>query len=155
MPIFTNKYTVLLDEKYRCVLPAPLKKELGEDIKLVIEKDPFMKCLNLYPVHEWERRALKIKKKFTQDNPYQSAYLSRYFEEIANISLSDIGRISIPKEMLEYAGIRKEMIFSGQASLIKIWNPDTHAQSRMSDEDFAEMTKNILGNESDYFLNEN
>jgi MraZ protein len=152
MSIFTNKYTVLLDEKNRCVLPASFKKELGDDQKLVIERDAFKKCLNLYPVAEWQNRVKKIRKKFTHDDPRQSDYLSRYFEEIVTVTLSEIGRITFPKEMIEYAGIKKEMLFAGQGTLIKVWNSDSHAQARMNDEEFAEMTKKILGSESDFFL---
>jgi len=154
MTIFTNKYTVLLDEKNRCVLPAPFKKELEDDQKLVIERDAFKKCLNLYPVAEWQNRVKKIRKRFTHDDPRQSDYLSRYFEEIVTVTLSDIGRISFPKEMLDYAGIKKEMLFAGQGTLIKVWNTGKHAESRMTDEEFAEMTKKVLGAESDYFLGE-
>ena len=40
--------------------------------------------------------------------------LSRYYEEIVTVTMAENGRLNIPDEMLQYAGITKEAIFTSE-----------------------------------------
>ena len=77
--------------------------------------------------------------------------LSRYYEEIVKVTMADNGRLNIPDEMLEYAGIVKEAVFTGQGSRMRLWEPGRHNDSRLSDEDYARLYKELLGGPMDSF----
>ena len=153
MVSFSNKYLVTLDGKGRLVLPAPFKKELGEtaDLSFVIEKDRHDKCLNIYPNSTWLLKVDKLRQKLNMDNPQHSKLLSRYYEEIVKIGMAENGRLNIPDEMLEFAGIVKEALFTGQGSRMRLWEPSRHQASRMDDENFLKLWDELMGGSNDNF----
>ena len=55
-----GSYECKADSKGRIMLPVALKKQLYKKLKqgFVIKRAVFNKCLELYPISEWERRDL-------------------------------------------------------------------------------------------------
>ena len=150
---FSNIYAVTLDGKGRVVLPSPFKKEMGDALEplFVVEKDVYDKCLNIYPHSTWLTKVDKLRRRLNPDDPIQSKMLSRYYEEIVKVSMAENGRLNIPDEMLEYAGITKEAVFTGQGSRMRLWEPTRHQASRLSDDDYARLYKELLGGPMDNF----
>lgn len=153
MVSFYSIYPVNVDSKGRVVLPAPFKKEMGDALETVyiVEKDVYDKCLNVYPLSAWQARVEKLKLRLNMDDPMQSKMLSRYFEEIVKVNMADNGRLNIPNEMLQYAGISKDAVFTGQGVRMRLWDPERHESSRLSDEDYAKMYKELLGGHLENF----
>ncbi len=147
MVSFSNIYPVTLDGKGRVVLPSPFKKEMGDALELtfVVEKDIYDKCLNIYPYSTWLIKVEQLRRTLNSENPVHSQMLSRYYEEIAKLTMADNGRLNIPDEMLEYAGITKEAVFTGQGSRMRLWEPSRHKASRLSDEDYVRLYKELMG----------
>ena len=77
--------------------------------------------------------------------------LSRIYEEIVKINMAENGRLNIPDEMLEYAGITKDAVFTGQGSRMRLWEPSRHKASRLSDTDYVRLYKELLGGPMDNF----
>ena len=150
---FSNKYDVTIDDKGRVVVPSPFKKEMGEAIETVyvVEKDVYDHCLNIYPYSTWQLKVERLRNRLNMDDPIQSKMLSRYYEEIVKVMMAENGRLNIPGEMLEYAGIKKEAVFTGQGSRMRLWEPDRHKESRLSDEDYARLYKELLGGPIDNY----
>ncbi len=144
---FSNIYPVTVDDKGRVVVPSAFKKEMGEAIETnyVVEKDVYDKCLNIYPYSTWQIKVERLRKRLNMDDPVQSKMLSRYYEEIVKVTMAENGRLNIPGDMLEYAGIKKDAVFTGQGSRMRLWEPDRHSASRLSDEDYAKLYKELLG----------
>jgi MraZ protein len=144
---------VTLDGKGRVVLPSPFKKEMGDALELtfVVEKDVYDKCLNIYPHSTWLVKVEQLRRKLNPENPVHSQMLSRYYEEIVKLTMADNGRLNIPDEMLQYAGITKEAVFTGQGSRMRLWDTSRHEASRMSDEDYARLYKELLGGQMENF----
>ena len=153
MIIFSNIYLVTLDGKGRVVLPSPFKKEMGDALEMsfVVEKDVYDKCLNIYPHSTWLAKVEQLRRKLNPENPVHSQMLSRYYEEIVKLTMAENGRLNIPDEMLEYAGITKEAVFTGQGSRMRLWEPSRHNQSRLSDEEYARLYKEALGGPMESF----
>ncbi|MCE1200424.1 MAG: hypothetical protein LWW85_15770, partial [Marinilabiliales bacterium] len=147
MITFYGKYTATVDGKGRIVLPATFKKELGEvvDPQFVIEKEINETCLNIYPYATWLTKIERLKSKLNPDNPLHSKILSRYYEEVATVTMAENGRLNIPDEMLAYAGITKEAIFTGQGMRLRLWEPSRHQQSSLSDEEYTRLYRELLG----------
>ena len=62
---FVSKYSATVDGKGRIVLPAPFKRELGDSPEpvLVVEKDAYDACLNIYPYATWQSKVEEMRKK--------------------------------------------------------------------------------------------
>jgi len=153
MVSFSNIYPVTLDGKGRLVLPSPFKKEMGDALEpsFVVEKDAYDRCLNIYPHSTWLAKVDRLRRRLNPDDPIQSKMLSRYYEEIVKVTMAENGRLNIPDEMLEYAGIIKEAVFTGQGSRMRLWEPSRHQASRLSDEDYTRLYKELLGGPMDNF----
>jgi MraZ protein len=147
MITFSNIYPVTVDDKGRVVMPAPFKKEMGEAMEttFVVEKDVYDRCLNVYPYSTWLTKVERLRQRLNMDDPVHSKMLSRYYEEIAKIGMAENGRLNIPGEMLSYAGIKKEAVFTGQGSRMRLWEPERHQASRLNDEEYARLYKELLG----------
>jgi len=147
MNSFVSKYSATVDGKGRIVLPAPFKKELGDapDPVLVVEKSVNEACLNIYPYKVWQEMVDGWSAKLNNNNLQQSKFLSRYFEEIVTLTMAENGRLNIPDKMLVHAGIVKEAIFTGQGKLMKLWEPSRHEASRLSDEEYTRLFRELLG----------
>lgn len=53
---------------------------------------------------------------------------------------SKLGRISIPKKLLESIGAGKDVVFSGNDHKIEIWAKDKYESSAISGDDFIALT---------------
>ena len=150
---FVSKYSATVDGKGRIVLPAPLKRELGDSPEpvLVVEKDAYDACLNIYPYATWQSKVEEMRKKLNVNNPVHSKLLSRYFEEIVTLTMAENGRLNIPDKLLEQVGIVKEALFTGQGSLMKLWEPSRHKDSSLSDEEYTRLFRELLGGPMDNF----
>jgi len=150
---FSNIYPATVDDKGRVVVPSSFKKEMGEALELeyVVEKDVYDQCLNIYPYSTWQIKVDRLRHRLNMDDPIQSKMISRYYEEIVKVSMAENGRLNIPSEMLEYAGIKKEAVFTGQGSRMRLWEPTRHKASRLSDEDYSRLYKELLGGPMDNY----
>lgn len=153
MVSFSNIYPATVDDKGRVVVPSSFKREMGEAIETtyVVEKDVYDQCLNIYPHSTWLIKVERLRHRLNMDDPIQSKMLSRYYEEIVKVVMAENGRLNIPDEMLSYAGIKKEAVFTGQGSRMRLWEPSRHQASRLSDEDYARLYKELLGGPMDNY----
>lgn len=141
-----GEYECKIDAKGRMRMPSGLISQLGEGEKhsFVINRG-FEKCLMLYPEAVWkeiseEVNALNLYNKKNRD-------FVRYFYRGAQELLQDSAdRILIPKRLLEYAGIEKDLILSAYNGRIEIWAKDEY--DTMLDQeptDFSDLADDVLG----------
>lgn len=134
-----------LDGKNRILFPSGLKKQLpeAEEMKFVINRG-FEQCLVLYPKSEWE----KISNEVNQLNTYskKNREFTRYFYRGASeVSLDSSNRILLPKALLTFAGIDKDIILFAYSNKIEIWDK-TKYESLLTDEpdDFANLAEEVM-----------
>src|ERR1043165_2731201 len=122
MPSFIGEYEVAIDAKGRFLLPAGLRKQMaeGQGERFVINRG-FEACLVLYTMDVWEIIAGKINK-LNDFNPKERA-LKRLFLNGANIvELDSAGRMNLPKNLMEYAGLSKDMVLASQGNKVELWD---------------------------------
>ena len=56
-----------------------------------------------------------------------------------------LGRMTIPKVLLDKAGIDKEVVFAGSNHMIEIWDKAKYEAQEMESEDFVTLAEKILG----------
>ena len=147
---FSAQKEATFDEKGRVVLPADYKNEMGGSIpggQLAVEIDPYEKCLNIYPMAEWEIRIGQIRSKLNRDNKQHSRVLDVFYRNFKIIQVPDSCRMNIPNSFLEKVGIVKEVVFTGQGDRIRLWNASEYEKYILSCEDYESTFARIVGNE--------
>lgn len=149
MAFFTSEYTCKLDAKGRLVLPARMKANLPESASSeLFIREGFEPCLELYPLVEYK----KIYSKIAGLNEFNAEYrrLQRnFFRGSATAELDTAGRLLIPKSMILYAGLNKDIVVVGMGNRMEIWNPETYEKFLISDpKELSELAeKHLTGHE--------
>jgi len=113
-----GEYKHTVDAKGRFFFPAQLKEEIGERPQICRGTD---RNLMVYSRSEWEKFSAHI-----QELPFREAQkMTRYFiSKSGPVSIDPQGRMVIPQEMREYAGIEKNIVIAGAYNKVEIWDAD-------------------------------
>ena len=133
MSFFTGEYECKLDAKFRLVLPAKIKSRLPESSNELILRRGFEPCLVLYPMVEFK----KIYTKIAGLNEFNEEFrmLQRnFFRGNAPVELDSMGRFLIPKPMIRYAQLEKEVTVVGMGNRVEIWNPIHYEEYLIQDQ---------------------
>ena len=112
--MFVGKYNNSIDSKSRVIVPAKFRDEL--EGRCIIAKS-LDRCLTIYPLAQWE--------KFVEEKLeiLPARKLKRHFySSAAECDVDKQGRLTIPQELKEYAGIEKELITVGSDKTIEVWS---------------------------------
>lgn len=111
-----GEYRHSVDAKGRIAMPSKLRDDLGERFTVTKGLDG---CLAIYPEVEWQGleeriRALPMSK---------SRDLQRFFFSAAfDAEMDAQGRILLPANLREYAGLSKETVIIGASNHAEIWD---------------------------------
>ena len=128
--MFMGEYSHTLDTKGRLTVPAKFREALGDRCVIARSLD---QCLCIYAMEDWEKFVARL-----ADIPYnvrKQRQLVRYFLSGANETEIDRqGRILIPSNLREAAGIDKEVVLAGVGSRIEVWSKEIWEQALTEDE---------------------
>jgi MraZ protein len=140
-------YECKADSKGRMLLPAALKKQLDPVLHegFVLKRSVFQSCLELYSMKEWNTVMAQMNSlnRFVKKN---NDFIRRFTAGVKMIELDVTGRLLIPKDLLAFSGITKEVVMSSAISIIEIWDKDKYEQA--IDEtavDFADLAEEVMG----------
>lgn len=144
---FLGEYEATLDSKGRFLLPAGFKKQLPEDssVRFVINRG-FEKCLSLYPIKSWEPIYAEISK--LNDFDPKVREFRRYFLNGATImELDTAGRLLIPQNLKDHAGLEKDIVLVSAVNKIEIWDKVKYQQffESFSPEAFSSLAQQVMG----------
>ncbi|WP_276365843.1 division/cell wall cluster transcriptional repressor MraZ [Chryseolinea sp. H1M3-3] len=134
MTFFTGRYDSKLDSKGRLVLPSKFKAQLpGEEGHELVIQMGFEPHLNIYPMLEFKKVMSKVSglSDFNEENRQLQL---NFFSSITMVELDDNGRFLIPKNMLSYAQLQKDVIFIGMGTKIVLWDPATYEKHLIRDQ---------------------
>jgi len=150
MTTLLGEYDIRIDAKSRIMLPSALKKQLPqtEQDSFVINRG-FEQCLNLYPKKVWE----KIASKLAGLNQYVAANreVTRFILNGATeVQLDDSGRLLIPKKLLEYAKVDKDIVMQASLDHVEIWAKEQFDKASKFDmKAMSALAEQVLGNNND------
>lgn len=117
--MFYGEYLHRVDEKGRIIVPLQFREELGH--RFIVTKGFDMSCLLIYALPEWERIKAKLDAvPFT--GPDVSKFTRFFFSGAWESEIDKQGRMLIPSNLREYAGICKEAYVLGVSSRAEIWD---------------------------------
>lgn len=148
MTKFVGEYRAKTDDKGRLVFPSAFKSLMDntQPLRLVVKKNLFAPCLDIYTYQEWERESEEIKSRLNFFNRNHAALWRGYMNGRAMVEPDGkLGRISIPRHLLDSIGVEKEVVFAGNDHKIELWARDKYEASAMPDEEFTALAEEILG----------
>ena len=139
--MLSGTYTHALDAKGRLIIPARLRKELGEGFVNTKNMD---RCLSIYPKAEWEALTEKL-----NGLPLISSESARKINRLifGNSEEPEIdkqGRILIPADLRRHANLTKDVTLVGVNRMVEVW--DTAAWNAYNEHlDLSDISYNLNG----------
>ena len=124
----TGQFSHNIDAKGRLVIPASLRKELGQTFHVTVGQDH---CLSVYSDESWAAFMAKLK----ELSYNEVKKLRALFAYAADCEPDSQGRILIPAKLREYAGLTKEVVVVGSFDRAEIWSAERWAA--IEDEAFS------------------
>lgn len=117
--MFMGEFNHTIDPKNRVIVPAKFRDELGDNFVVTAGLDG---CLYLSPMKDWVAFTEKLAElPFTKE----TRELQRYFlQNAAECELDKQGRILIPQNLKELAGLEKDIVFVGVIGKVEIWSKE-------------------------------
>ena len=141
MTKFVGEYRAKTDDKGRLVFPSAFKSLMDST-----RPNLFSPCLDIFTYEEWERESEEIKSRLNFFNREHAAFWRGYMSGRAMVEPDGkLGRISIPRPLLDSIGVEKEVVFSGNDHKIELWARDRYEASAMPEEEFTALAEKILG----------
>ena len=151
MNTIVGTYECKVDAKGRLLLPAPLKKQLMSALQdgFVLKRSVFQPCLELYPMSEWNLMMEKINKlnRFVKKN---NDFIRRFTAGVKVVEIDNLGRLLVPKDLVVFASISKDLVLSSAVNIVEIWDKDLYEKSISGEDlDFADLAEAVMGNIND------
>ena len=144
-------YECKADVKGRLLLPAPLKKQLSASLQdgFVLKRSVFDSCLELWPMAEWQVMMNRIGK-LNPFNKKHNDFTRKFMAGVKQIEIDDMGRMLLPKDLMAFGQISKDVVFSSKVNIVEIWDKDLYEKSIAGDDvDFADLAEEVMGNLND------
>jgi MraZ protein len=133
------------------MLPAAIKKQLLPMLQngFVLKRAVFQPCLELYPMTEWEILMQKVNKlnRFKKKN---NDFIRRFTAGLKQVEVDAAGRLLIPKDLVAFSGITKDIVVSSAINIIEIWDKDKYEKA-IDDAtgDFADLAEDVMGQDDE------
>ena len=123
---FLGEYEVTMDVKGRFLLPAAFKKQLAEeDANQFVVNRGIEECLTLFPVKVWEPIFSTVGK-LNGFDPKVRDFQRNFLNGATQLELDSAGRLLIPRNLIEYAGLEKDVVLAPLFDRIEIWDKNKH-----------------------------
>ncbi len=144
-------YECKIDAKGRIMLPAVLKKQLSSVLEdgFVLKRAVFQSCLELYSMEEWSELMQKVNK-LNRFNKKNNDFVRRFTAGVKLIELDSSGRLLVAKDLIGFAGLKKEIVISSSVNILEIW--DKEAYEKAIDDaavDFADLAEEVMGDKNE------
>jgi len=75
-------------------------------------------------------------------------FIRRFTAGVKTVEVDTNGRLLIPKDLVGFAGIEKEIVLSSAINIVEIWDKDKYEQTlEDSSDDFADLAEEVMGND--------
>ena len=140
-------YECKVDAKGRIMFPVQFKGQLGEALSrgMVIKRSIFKKCLELFPYENWQEES-KMVSKLNMFKKKNAEFATKFMAGVKPLDLDGTGRLLIPKDLIAYSGITKEIVLTSVVNRIEIWDKSAYEVAVDYDpDDFADLAEEVMG----------
>lgn len=136
--MFYGEYQHSVDAKGRFIVPSKFRDGLGE--KFIVTKG-LDNCLFVYSKEEWTNLENKLKSLPFTDKDVR-AFVRFFFAGATECELDKQGRVLLPQNLREHAGVQKDIYVIGVSARVEIWDKvkweEYSSGDNMSAENIAE-----------------
>ena len=149
----TGEYDLKIDAKGRIKMPTNLLKQLtvstGTDgnYSFVVNRG-YENHLILYPQDVWEKKTKELNR--LNINIKKNRQALRYmYRGATQINADNSDRVLLPKNLISYAGIKKEVVLFAYLDQIEIWAKDAYQDMiDQEPEDFSALAEEVFGGQA-------
>ena len=146
MARFKGQAEYSVDSKGRTAIPAKMRTALSpEALGTFTLTKGFEQCIYVYPLDQWKIKEEEYGNLNTnnRDARHLVRMILMWAEEV---SLDGQGRISLPKALSDFAGIRDKVLIIGAMDRIELWNPEHFAHYLLEHtEDQETLAEKVMG----------
>ena len=151
MQHFIGTYELKADAKGRIMLPVALKKQFAESLHdgFVLKRAVFNACLELYPLKQWEAMMEKVNK-LNRFNKKNNDFIRRFTAGVRLLEIDTTGRLLIPKDLVQHAGINREIVISSAVNILEVWDKSRYEEAiSEATVDFGALAEEVMGDKDD------
>jgi MraZ protein len=144
--MFIGSFKYSIDTKGRISIPAKLRKYVSSEAN-----DTFIltrgtaQCIDIYPMDQWKLLTANRLNQLNSFDPDEAMFIRMFLQEAAEDKLDSQSRLLIPKNLVEYAEIDKEVFILGAIKKIEIWNPDTYEDYiKTHEKSYSQISKEVM-----------
>ncbi|MGE4314147.1 MAG: division/cell wall cluster transcriptional repressor MraZ [Pseudobdellovibrionaceae bacterium] len=122
--LFLSTTVNKLDKKGRVSVPAPFRAALGADggAQVILFRSPHHAALEGFAPKFMDEISARLDN-FDLFSESQDDLATTIFGEAVPLSIDDTGRIVLPQNMIDHAGLGEEVAFVGLGKKFQIWSP--------------------------------
>ncbi len=122
--MFSGEIAHQLDEKKRIRIPAKFKIDPNE---FLLSKG-VNHCIYVTPKDVVEEKAREYKSKISEFDREGQFAISAYMASFRPITMDQHGRVSLSPDLIEYAGIKKNVVTIGSFDRLEIWGEEKRTE---------------------------
>ena len=126
---FLGRYFHSIDDKARVAIPHKFRTILGganeNRVVVTLSSNPKYAFLDIYPSAEWDailKRILDMDTEGEEALEEHEALLANYVHPAQDLEIDKQGRILLPQEHRDFAGIEKEVVYTGDGTKFRLWS---------------------------------
>ena len=124
--MFKGQFLHSIDSKGRLSLPARLRKNVAEDAdNTFVMTLGIDKCIEIYPKDQWKLIEEKLLKLNFFDQR-EARFIRMMLQNAQEDTMDAQSRILIPQSLLDYAGIKNEVLILGVLKKIELWDNNVY-----------------------------
>ena len=130
--MFTGEFEYRLDDKGRVPIPPKFRTEELKKEGVVLCPG-IEKCVTIYPISQWKKLADSL-----TSGPIIPAKLRKLnralFATAFNTELDGQGRIMVPGNLRQYAGLNDTVVITGNNAYLELWSKEGWEEEKSNDQ---------------------
>ncbi len=120
--MFMGEYNHTIDTKGRLIIPSKFREQLGDEFVVTKGLDG---CLFAYDNEEWKtfEQTLKSLPLTSKD---ARKFVRFFLAGADNAEIDKQGRILLPANLREFAGLEKDIVLAGVGNRIEVWSKERY-----------------------------
>lgn len=119
--MFMGTYTYALDPKGRLFIPAKLRGQHDRTRERFVITQGLEECLYIYPRAVFMGLSGKLAELPLQNQSDARAFRRLFLAGAGEADLDPMGRLLVPKGLIQYARIRRDVAIVGAGERIELW----------------------------------
>ncbi len=116
--MFMSEYNHTVDTKGRLIVPSKFREQLGDEFVVTKGMDG---CLFVYANDDWSAFEQKLTS-LPLINKEARKFARFFLAGAAQVEVDKQGRILLPANLRQFAGLEKDVVLVGVGSRIEIWS---------------------------------